>query len=773
MKTHEIKRCGTRGLRVAGSALAIGWFAVLAGASLGAEEELKVVHILLPSKEVALKVRQEIMEAGGTREAFKRACYKYSKDATTKPLGGMMPTWVRPNGGYDPTFTAAAMQLQAGQISEPVKSPNYGWHLIQVLERREREGSSAAPPQPEVGPEEDPIAKAERIRKELAEKKQAETAAQNTQNAVDTGATAQPTPLKPGPNQVGPPSTTAKPEASAVPGPSVKPPPQRRIASGRKAYLTIESASAGTAIRAAQRNFAPNEAVELNVTLRNEGETVRVPNPALLPLGFKVTHQSTGKEVTGDFAGLSEPAEYFVSLRTWGIVGEVINLHDYFKTMTETGRYELQWDGRTFFANLEKRFPNVPREFPEYAKLKEELEKYNSLILDKVYRDVSPVTLAKRGRPFQFSIFESQVAGEKKYYARMKLINEKDPVVFELSGKGRGNKQAVDHFIKLANDGFYDSLAFYDVRAGDYVLGGCPSETGLGAPAMVLPKGIKNDDKATHARGTVSFVTRTSPRQGVVSGGEIGSIFFVSLKDHPEWDEDHVPIGKVVSGLEVLDRMKANAKIDSVAVLTEEEYTGKAASGAEVAATTSGAADSKIITSGNAEAVIKTAKGDMTVTLYEDVAYNTVASFITRAEEGYFSKGPEGKKQTFYDAVEQDGKTLAVITGSPTNDDKGSPGYTLFDEVNSNKCERGALVMLLQLDVNGQYVPNSAGSQFFICVQPIPAFDYEKFTVFGKVTRGLEVLDKLEKGDEILGVEITKKRKRPYESFRKQDRKQG
>ncbi len=62
----------------------------------------------------------------------------------------------------------------------------------------------------------------------------------------------------------------------------------------------------------------------------------------------------------------------------------------------------------------------------------------------------------------------------------------------------------------------------------------------------------------------------------------------------------------------------------------------------------------------------------------------------------------------------------------------------------------------------GRFVPDSAGSQFFICLADIPYFDSMRLTVFGKVTKGLEVLDKLEDGDTIESVAITKKKSRPY-----------
>ena len=157
------------------------------------------------------------------------------------------------------------------------------------------------------------------------------------------------------------------------------------------------------------------------------------------------------------------------------------------------------------------------------------------------------------------------------------------------------------------------------------------------------------------------------------------------------------------------------------------------------------------------------------MTLFENNCYSTVASFVTLAEQDFFSKGPDGGKMTFYESIEQEGKNLCLITGSPTNDGDGDPGYKLIDEKTKHKCERGSLVMLKQYDDETDgYAENSSGSQFFICTQDIPYFDVNfEFTVFGKVTKGLEVLDKLKKGDALEAINVVKKKSHGYGNIRK------
>ena len=99
---------------------------------------------------------------------------------------------------------------------------------------------------------------------------------------------------------------------------------------------------------------------------------MRVPAPSLVPLGLVVTKDADSLPVTADFAGLAEPAEFFPSLKTWGISGEVVSLNESFKDLP-AGRYQVRWDGKKFIENLEARFPKA-KDHSEYAAIKAEFE---------------------------------------------------------------------------------------------------------------------------------------------------------------------------------------------------------------------------------------------------------------------------------------------------------------------------------------------------------------------------------------------------------------
>ncbi len=129
-------------------------------------------------------------------------------------------------------------------------------------------------------------------------------------------------------------------------------------------------------------------------------------------------------------------------------------------------------------------------------------------------------------------------------------------------------------------------------------------------------------------------------------------------------------------------------------------------------------------------AVIHTAQGDMTCMFYYDVAPNTVDSFLRLASEGYYDK------LTFHRIVPD----FVLQGGDPRGDGMGGPGYDLNAEFNDRPHEEGVLSMARSTD------PNSAGSQFFICLnyKQTQQLDH-KYTAFGKVVDGMKTAHEIEK----------------------------
>jgi peptidyl-prolyl cis-trans isomerase B (cyclophilin B) len=125
-------------------------------------------------------------------------------------------------------------------------------------------------------------------------------------------------------------------------------------------------------------------------------------------------------------------------------------------------------------------------------------------------------------------------------------------------------------------------------------------------------------------------------------------------------------------------------------------------------------------------ATIDTTSGTMVAELYPKLAPNTVNSVVFLAREGYYDG------VIFHRVI----PGFMIQGGDPTGTGTGGPGYQLQAEFNPTKHDRGILSMARTSD------PNSAGSQFFVMHDRAPHLD-NQYTVFGKVTEGLEVIDKI------------------------------
>jgi cyclophilin family peptidyl-prolyl cis-trans isomerase len=130
-----------------------------------------------------------------------------------------------------------------------------------------------------------------------------------------------------------------------------------------------------------------------------------------------------------------------------------------------------------------------------------------------------------------------------------------------------------------------------------------------------------------------------------------------------------------------------------------------------------------------------TSRGSFTVELFAEDAPLTVESFLSLARRGYFN-GQEWPRVV---------ANFVIQGGDPRGDTSGGPGYAIRDELNRHPYERGTLGMALS-------GPDTGGSQFFITHSPHPHLD-GTYTVFGRVTEGMEIVDRVLQGDRILRVE--------------------
>ena len=135
-------------------------------------------------------------------------------------------------------------------------------------------------------------------------------------------------------------------------------------------------------------------------------------------------------------------------------------------------------------------------------------------------------------------------------------------------------------------------------------------------------------------------------------------------------------------------------------------------------------------------AYLETDRGLIQIELAVLDAPLTVANFVSLARKGYFNG--LGVHRVVPNFVAQD--------GDPRGDGEGTPGYTIRDELNERPYLRGAVGMALDWQDTG-------GSQYFIAQSPQPHLD-AKYTVFGRVIAGMEVLDQIQQWDVIRRVRI-------------------
>jgi peptidyl-prolyl cis-trans isomerase B (cyclophilin B) len=133
-------------------------------------------------------------------------------------------------------------------------------------------------------------------------------------------------------------------------------------------------------------------------------------------------------------------------------------------------------------------------------------------------------------------------------------------------------------------------------------------------------------------------------------------------------------------------------------------------------------------------AVVKTSSGEMVIELWPDVAPKTVENFKHLAQAGFYDG------TAFHRIVKgfmiQGGDPLTKDPARETDWGTGGPGQTIKAEFNDRSHQRGVISMARSSH------PDSAGSQFFICLGDASFLD-RKYTAFGRVTQGDEVLGRI------------------------------
>ena len=147
-------------------------------------------------------------------------------------------------------------------------------------------------------------------------------------------------------------------------------------------------------------------------------------------------------------------------------------------------------------------------------------------------------------------------------------------------------------------------------------------------------------------------------------------------------------------------------------------------------------------------AVVKTKKGTFVIEFYTEAAPVAVENFKKLIEQKFYDG------LTFHRIVDAPGLNI-VQGGCPKGDGTGSPGWTIKDEYtnpNQRKHIRGTVAMARAS------IPDSSGSQFYICLKPQPHLDGQ-YTTFGGVIQGMDVVDLLQIGDVMTTIRLEAKSK--------------
>ena len=290
--------------------------------------------------------------------------------------------------------------------------------------------------------------------------------------------------------------------------------------------------------------------------------------------------------------------------------------------------------------------------------------------------------------------------------------------------------QHVAHFVARAKEGAYDGTAFHRVIAMGIIQGGDPLSKDpalkekYGTGGLGVLRFEPNAEK--HTRGAVSAVLVPGKRDSA------GSQFFICVTDQPSLDGQYTVFARVVEGINVAQKISlvpADAKAVPVDRVEVKRVTIRdkpapapepfvAESPAELAAY---------------RATLETSLGNIAVEFFPDRAPNHVRNFLRLAQAGVY----DGT------AVHRVVRGFVIQGGHlPTRKEPLSEPQQQFvrnlqPEFNDTPHDKGILSMARLDD------PASANTSFFIVTARTPALD-GKYTVFGRVVEGLDVVEKIE-----------------------------
>lgn len=282
----------------------------------------------------------------------------------------------------------------------------------------------------------------------------------------------------------------------------------------------------------------------------------------------------------------------------------------------------------------------------------------------------------------------------------------------------------------LIKSGFLDGTTFHQMLMGGFIQGGDPltrdpSKKSLyGTGGLNVLKAEINDTK--HLRGTVSAtLLPDNPNSG-------GSQFFICVADQPQLEGKYTAWGHVVEGMEVVDAI-SSTPADSNMMAKERVEIHRAYLRTILPPQPIPFAEATAAEMKKFRVVLETTMGNIEIDLYPDIAPEHVRNFLRLSKAGLYDN-------TIWHRVVPgfviQGGDLSTRGAPATAQQMSKYVKNLMVEIGGVKHEKG-IVSMARSDAL-----DSATTSFFICLGDLPTLD-GKYTVFGKVSSGMEVVDKI------------------------------
>ena len=335
---------------------------------------------------------------------------------------------------------------------------------------------------------------------------------------------------------------------------------------------------------------------------------------------------------------------------------------------------------------------------------------------------------AARPQPPAPAFFVNQLSADQMRGKQAVLDTSTGTIVLDLLADAAPSHVA--HFIVRAREGAYDGTTFHRVIARGIIQGGDPLSKDPAQRGRYGTGGLNElrfePNAETHTRGAVSAV--------LVPGkpDSAGSQFFICVAGQPALDGQYTVFARVVEGINVAEKLSLSPA-DATGVPTDRVEIRKVTIRDKPAPAPEPFSTEPADSLSSYRAVVETSMGNITLEFFPDRAPNHVRNFLRLASSGVYD-------DTAFHRV---AKGFVIQGGHlPTRReplDERQQGYvrSLQPEFNPTTHDKGILSMARLED------PGSATSSFFIVTAPSPGID-GKYTVFGRVVEGIDVVEKIE-----------------------------